>query len=156
MTAKTCMTGLLCLAIASTAFAVLGADASRNKYEIAPGKFKPTWESLAQYECPEWFRDAKFGIWAHWGPQCQPEQGDWYAQHMYQQGHPQYQYHVEHYGHPSTFGFKDVCHAWKAEKWDPEKLIQLYKRAVRSTSSPWPTTTATSICGTRSISPGTR
>jgi alpha-L-fucosidase len=123
------MTGLLCLAIASTAFAVLGADASRNKYEIAPGKFKPTWESLAQYECPEWFRDAKFGIWAHWGPQCQPEQGDWYAQHMYQQGHPQYQYHVEHYGHPSTFGFKDVCHAWKAEKWDPEKLIQLYKRA---------------------------
>ncbi|TAK98062.1 MAG: alpha-L-fucosidase, partial [Verrucomicrobia bacterium] len=41
---------------------------------VAPGKFAPTWESLKQYETPEWFRDAKFGIWAHWGAQCQPEQ----------------------------------------------------------------------------------
>lgn len=45
--------------------------------------FQPTWESLAQYQAPEWFRDAKFGIWAHWGPQCQPGQGDWYARSMY-------------------------------------------------------------------------
>lgn len=37
---------------------------------VAPGKFAPTWESLKQYRVPEWFRDAKFGIWAHWGPQC--------------------------------------------------------------------------------------
>ena len=52
----------------------------------AKGKFEPTWESLQQYETPEWFRDAKFGIWAHWGPQCQPEQGDWYARGMYEFG----------------------------------------------------------------------
>ncbi len=92
------------------------------------GPFKPTWKSLEQYECPEWFRDAKFGIWAHWGPQCQPQQGDWYARHMYIEGWDQNKFHVAHYGHPSEFGFKDVIHEWKAEKWDPEKLVGLYKR----------------------------
>jgi alpha-L-fucosidase len=96
---------------------------------IAPGPFKPTWESLRQYQVPAWFRDAKFGIWAHWGPQCQPGRGDWYARNMYLEGHKQYQSHVEAYGHPSQVGFKDVIHQWKAEKWDPEKLVALYKRA---------------------------
>ena len=100
-----------------------------SPYPIAEGPFKPDWRSFKQYECPAWFRDAKFGVWAHWGPQCQPEDGDWYAQHMYQEGSPQYQYHLAHYGHPSVFGFKDVCNAWKADEWDPEKLVRLYKRA---------------------------
>jgi len=97
---------------------------------VAAGPFKPEWESLeTQYQTPEWFRDAKFGIWAHWTAQCVPEQGDWYARRMYEEGSPDYKYHVEHYGHPSKFGFKDICNLWKAEKWEPEKLIQLYKRA---------------------------
>jgi alpha-L-fucosidase len=96
----------------------------------APGPFQPTWESLAQnYKCPDWFRDAKFGIWAHWTAQCVPEQGDWYARQMYIQGHPQYNYHVAHYGHPTKFGFMEIDNLWKAEKWEPEKLIALYKRA---------------------------
>jgi alpha-L-fucosidase len=95
---------------------------------VAQGKFQPTWESLSQYQCPEWFRDAKFGIWAHWGPQCQPEAGDWYARHMYVEGNGQYKAHLAKYGHPSEFGFKDVIHEWKAEKWEPEKLVALYKR----------------------------
>ena len=92
-------------------------------------KFLPTWDSLAQYQVPDWFRDAKFGIWAHWGPQCQPERGDWYARGMYQEGSDQYQYHCEKYGHPSKFGFKDVINEWKAERWDPEYLVGLYKKA---------------------------
>ena len=95
---------------------------------VAEGKFQPTWESLSQYQCPEWFRDAKFGIWAHWGPQCQPEAGDWYARNMYMEGSGQYQSHLEHYGHPSVTGFKDIIHEWKAERWDPDKLVALYKR----------------------------
>ncbi len=53
-------------------------------FGVAPGPFQPTWESLSSYQVPDWYRDAKFGIWAHWGPQCQPEMGDWYAQKMYQ------------------------------------------------------------------------
>src|ERR1035437_5343151 len=96
---------------------------------VASGKFQPTWDSLKQYQVPDWFRDAKFGLWAHWGPQCQPEAGDWYARGMYQEGSHQYKYHLEKYGHPSVFGFKDVIHEWKAEKWNPEELVALYKSA---------------------------
>jgi alpha-L-fucosidase len=106
------------------------AMAAPAGFGVAPGPFQPTWESLAGgYQVPAWFRDAKFGIWAHWGPQCQPEMGDWYAQRMYQFNSPIYKFHVQKYGHPSKFGFKDVVHEWKAENWDPEHLISLYKRA---------------------------
>ena len=96
---------------------------------IAKGAYEPTLESLQKYQAPEWFRNAKFGIWAHWGPQCQPGQGDWYARMMYRQGSHPYNWHVQNYGHPSKFGFKDVINTWKAEKWEPEKLVALYKRA---------------------------
>src|SRR5262245_49740294 len=84
---------------------------------IAHGPFQPTMESLTNYHCPDWFRDAKFGIWAHWGPQAVPMDGDWYARQLYIQGHPQYQDHLAHYGHPSTNGYKDIVPLWKAEKW---------------------------------------
>jgi len=98
-------------------------------FGVAPGPFQPSWESLSAYQVPDWYRDAKFGIWAHWGPQCQPEMGDWYAQRMYQFNGPIYKFHVKQYGHPSKFGFKDVINEWKADKWEPEQLIALYKRA---------------------------
>lgn len=96
---------------------------------MATGEFEPTWESLSQYKVPEWYRDAKFGIWAHWGPQCQPEQGDWFARFMYAEGTPEYKWFAAHYGPQSKFGFKDICNDWKAEKWNPERLVKLYKRA---------------------------
>jgi alpha-L-fucosidase len=98
-------------------------------FGVCKGPFEATWESLGTREIPEWYRDVKFGIWAHWGPQCQPEQGDWYAMNMYNPNHAHYKFHVEKYGHPSKFGFKDVCNEWKAEKWDPVALIDLYKKA---------------------------
>lgn len=92
------------------------------------GSFEPNWNSLSNYQTPDWFRDAKFGMWAHWGPQCQPEAGDWYARNMYMEGSSQYKFHLEKYGHPSKFGFKDVIHSWKAEKWDPQGIVDLYHR----------------------------
>ncbi|WP_430899501.1 MULTISPECIES: alpha-L-fucosidase [unclassified Paraflavitalea] len=99
-------------------------------YKITPGKYKAIWESfIAQYQCPEWFQDAKFGIWAHWSAQCVPEAGDWYARHMYIQGYGQNKFHVKNYGHPSEFGFMEFDNLWKAENWDPEKLMALYKKA---------------------------
>jgi len=97
----------------------------KNGQEI----FKPTDESLKQYKYPDWFRDAKFGIWSHWGPQAVPRQGDWYAKNMYLQGSREYKYHIANYGAPSKFGYKDLIPLWKASKWDPEKLMQLYKKA---------------------------
>jgi alpha-L-fucosidase len=91
--------------------------------------FKPTDESLKQYKYPQWFRDAKFGIWAHWGPQAVPRQGDWYAKNLYVEGSAQNKYHVAHYGPPSKFGYKDIILLWKAENWNPDKLMALYKKA---------------------------
>ena len=91
--------------------------------------FEPTFESLRQYSAPEWFRNAKFGIWSHWGPQSVPMFGDWYARNMYIEGTQQYNYHVRHYGHPSKFGYKDICALWKAENFDAEALMQKYHKA---------------------------
>jgi alpha-L-fucosidase len=96
---------------------------------MASGPFEPNWDSLKQYKAPDWYRDAKFGIWAHWTAQCVPEQGDWYARNMYMQGDADYKYQVAHYGHPSQVGFKDIDNMWHAENWQPDKLIDLYKRA---------------------------
>ena len=93
------------------------------------GPYKPTWDSLLQYDAPEWYRDAKFGIWAHWSPQCVPEDGDWYARNMYIQGSAQNKYQLEHYGPPSKFGYKDLCAQWTLLNWDPEGLINRYEKA---------------------------
>ena len=92
-------------------------------------KFDSTWESLEQYECPQWFRDAKFGIFICWNPYTVPAAGDWYARHMYIEGHRQYKYHLEHYGHPSKVGYKDIIQMWKGENFDADKLVKLFKEA---------------------------
>lgn len=91
--------------------------------------FDATFESLSTYECPEWFRDAKFGIWSHWGPQSVPRYGDWYARNMYREGSDQYRYHLRTYGHPSQFGYKDVVQLWKAERFDPDELMDRFVAA---------------------------
>ncbi len=115
--------------------------AQSSDLQIADGIFEPNDESLKQYEYPEWFSDAKFGIWSHWGPQAVPRQGDWYARNLYIESnynrktgvvtgepHQHYEWHTEHYGHPSEFGYKDIIPLWKAERFDPEALMKLYKR----------------------------
>ena len=101
---------------------------SEKDEPIMKGKFEPDWESLKQYQVPEWFRNAKFGIWAHWGPQCVEGTGDWMARSMYIEGSREYEYHVKHYGHPSEFGFKDIIPRWKAERWNPDRLVKFYKQ----------------------------
>lgn len=101
---------------------------SEKNEPMMKGKFQPTWSSLENYQVPEWFRNAKFGIWAHWGPQCVEGSGDWMARSMYLEGSAEYKYHVEHYGHPSEVGFKDIIPLFKAEKWNPDKLVEFYKK----------------------------
>ncbi|MDB5734750.1 MAG: hypothetical protein JWN16_1387 [Alphaproteobacteria bacterium] len=117
------------------ATAMLGASLpeiaqAQSFTDVAPGPFKPDWESLkAQYQAPDWFRDAKFGIWAHWSAQCVPEAGDWYARQMYIQGHKQYDDHLARFGHPADNGFMEMDNRWKAENWNPEALLDLYVKA---------------------------
>lgn len=98
---------------------------------ITDGPFKPTWESIeANYPgTPEWLREAKFGIWVHFGPQAAGESGDWYARHLYKEEHHAYQNHLKRYGHPSEVGYKDVLHTWNPTKLDPEALTKLYQKS---------------------------
>ena len=91
--------------------------------------FKAEFDSLYGFRCPDWYRDAKFGIWSHWGPQSAACCGDWYARNIYQQDTPQYNHHVRVYGHPSKFGYKDFCALWKAERFDPAYLMDKYVKA---------------------------
>jgi alpha-L-fucosidase len=121
--------GALALLLASCISRAVAADTAPRQLAIAPGPFQPMMDSLTNYSCPDWFRDAKFGIWAHWGPQAVPMDGDWYARGMYEPGNKHYAYHTNHYGHPTEFGYKDIIPLWKAEKWDPDRLMQLYQQA---------------------------
>jgi alpha-L-fucosidase len=113
------------IATAAPAFAARGALAQA----VTPGKYANTRGSLATYEIPAWFGDAKFGIWSHWGPQSAVGDGDWYARNMYMEGSPQYDYHVKRFGPQSKFGYKDCIPLFTADKWDPEHLMGLYQKA---------------------------
>jgi alpha-L-fucosidase len=94
---------------------------------VAPGLYSSDWKAIGKlYVAPEWWRDAKFGAWSHWDPQSMPEDGDWYARGMYQEGSAQYKYHLEHFGHPSEYGYKDIAHNWVIDRWNPNELMDLY------------------------------
>ncbi len=97
--------------------------------DVTRGQFTNTRDSLKGYAVPEWFGDAKFGIWAHWGPQSAIGDGDWYARNMYIEGSPQYKYHVERFGPQSKVGYKDTIPLFTASHWDPEYLMDLYAKA---------------------------
>ena len=94
---------------------------------IEQGRYTADWHNLSrQYNTPEWWREAKFGAWSHWDPQSMAEDGDWYSRGMYMEGHPQAIFHREHFGHPSEYGYKELCRDWKTDLWDPEDLMELY------------------------------
>ena len=98
---------------------------------IAPGPFAPTWESIQKNYpgTPDWLRQAKFGIWVHFGPQASGESGDWYARRMYAPGTRAYDNHLKKYGPPSEFGYKEVLRDWNSVKFDPAKLTEIYRDA---------------------------
>jgi alpha-L-fucosidase len=94
---------------------------------VADGPYPADWKELSRlYVTPAWWRDAKFGAWSHWDPQSMPEQGDWYSRHMYQEGNRVSAFHRRTYGHPSEYGYKDIAHHWKIDRWDASALMDLY------------------------------
>ncbi len=101
--------------------------------------YKPTWNSLKTHTTPQWFKDAKFGIYTHWGiysvPACGPN-GTWYPYNMYREGTEQYQYHLRTYGPPSEFGYKDFIPMFKGEKFDPDEWAELFKKAGAQFAGP--------------------
>jgi len=98
---------------------------------IASGPFEPTWESIEKNYPgePAWLREAKFGIWVHFGPQAAGESGDWYARKLYVEGTTAYKNHIKKYGHPSESGYKEVLRDWNPTKLDPAALTKIYQAA---------------------------
>lgn len=92
--------------------------------------FHASWESLAAYRTPEWFRDAKFGIFLHWGVYSVPAFGnEWYSRNMYVPGNAAYEHHVATYGPQTKFGYKDFIPMFKAERFDPNAWVDLFVKA---------------------------
>lgn len=97
---------------------------------IKKGPYDAAWESLTRYEVPKWYRNAKFGIFIHWGVYSVPAyDNEWYPRNMYIEGSKAYQHHVETYGSHKEFGYKDFIPMFKAEKFDAEKWAELFKEA---------------------------
>jgi alpha-L-fucosidase len=94
------------------------------------GPFRPDWESLEKYEAPEWYKDAKFGIFIHWGVYSVPAFGsEWYPRNMYREDSEEYKHHIATYGPPDKFGYKDFIPLFKAEHFDPATWAKLFKEA---------------------------
>ena len=136
--------------VAADQLAAGNMDTTGFDFQVAPGPVKPNAQSLGEnYHCPDWFRDAKFGIYMHWGLNSIPGFNGHYARNMYHQQEPAaavldreskgslsgytsgsveaYEHHVKTYGHPSKFGYKDFIPMWKADKFDAMALAALYK-----------------------------
>ena len=92
--------------------------------------FEPTWDSLSNYVIPDWYQDAKFGIFIHWGAYCVPAfNNEWYPRNMYWQGTPEYEHHIATFGPQSKFGYKDFIPRFTAEKFDADAWVDLFQRA---------------------------
>ena len=97
---------------------------------IAGGPYQDTWESLSRYNVPEWYRNAKFGIFIHWGIYSVPAFGsEWYSRNMYVKDSPEYKHHLETYGKHTEFGYKDFIPMFTADKFDPDAWAELFARA---------------------------
>ena len=97
---------------------------------IAQGPYADSWESLSNYRPPEWYRDAKFGIFIHWGVYSVPAyDNEWYPRNMYMPGSKAYEHHIATYGPHKDFGYKDFIPLFKAEKFDPAAWADLFERA---------------------------
>ncbi|MBC2664218.1 alpha-L-fucosidase [Novosphingobium flavum] len=98
---------------------------------IAHGPFRPDWDNLRRgYRTPDWFRDAKFGIFIHWGVYSVPAfANEWYSRNMYVPGNPAYQHHLAIYGPQAQFGYKDFIPRFTAAKFDPAAWIRLFQEA---------------------------
>ncbi|MCQ0111508.1 alpha-L-fucosidase [Zhouia amylolytica] len=107
----------------------IGCSKTENKQKKII--FEPTVASLQQYRTPDWYADAKFGIYCHWNAQSasKSKYSGWYARHMYEQGSPAYNDHLKNWGHPSEVGYKDIIEAWNPDKFDADRWVKLFKEA---------------------------
>ena len=122
---RTALKGLAAVPAAALLESSLAAQGS-----LVNGPYQPNWESLQQYSCPRWYRDAKFGIYFHWGLFSVPAFGsEWYPHWMYLPGRPEYKHHLATYGPLNKFGYKDFAPMFTAAHFDPDAWVTLFKQA---------------------------
>lgn len=135
----------LLLIVSSCCLSSCLVEGQPKQKDTAPvNKYEPNWESIGAYEIPEWFADAKFGIFIHWGAYSVPAYGsEWYPRRMYEKGQIRnglgevkehakddvYQHHKAKYGDPSEFGYKDFIPMFKGENFNAEQWIDLFAEA---------------------------
>lgn len=97
---------------------------------IANGKYKDNWESLSNHKTPDWYYNGKLGIFIHWGIYSVPAYGsEWYSRAMYDKNCREFEYHRETYGTQDKFGYKDFITMFKAEKFNADKWLALFKES---------------------------
>jgi alpha-L-fucosidase len=124
----------LLLALAPVSLPAADPGVARKVAEVravaARGPFQPDWASLAKFEVPAWYQDAKFGIFIHWGAYSVPAFGnEWYPRNMYKAGSKEHVHHLETYGPLRSFGYKDFIPMFKAERFDAKRWAALFKAA---------------------------
>jgi len=120
------LTELLLIAAVATGCVLSLGNSSKVS---AAAKYQPTWESLKKYEAPGWYKDAKFGIFIHWGVYSVPAKGsEWYPRQMYEKNDRTYHHHRSVWGDQSEFGYKDFIPMFKAQRWDPDEWVELFKK----------------------------
>lgn len=131
---------MLCIIIFAS---VCSKAQEKQKISTTEGPFQPTWESLKKHIDPEWFRDAKFGIYTHWGPVTVGSEdapincsAQWYGHYMYTPNDPLFEYHKKTFGDQSKFGYKDIIQLFKAEKFDPNEWADLFARSGAKFAGP--------------------
>ena len=118
------------------AFVLLLSSCQTPEVNVKPS-YEPTWESVKTHATPDWFRDAKFGIYFHWGPYSVPaHETEWYSHYMYVKDHPIHKYHVETYGPLSEFGYKDFIKDFTASKFDADAWVELFEKAGAQFTGP--------------------
>jgi alpha-L-fucosidase len=109
---------------------IVAGKLAQVEERIAAGPFSEEWPSLQQYQVPQWYADAKLGIFIHWGVYSVPAFGnEWYPRNMYHKGRPEYAHHLSRYGPQDRFGYKDFIPAFKAERFDPGAWVDLFAEA---------------------------
>ncbi|MFC2098945.1 alpha-L-fucosidase [Bacteroidota bacterium] len=116
--------------------AIVGCGRTKTNNNSSDPVYEENWDSLAKHNKePDWFADAKLGIYFHWGLYSVPAfKGEWYPRWMYVPdrkawGSGTFQYHEKTYGHPSEFNYHDFVPMFKAEHYDPAEWAQLFKKA---------------------------
>lgn len=93
---------------------------------IENGKYKADWESLSEYPVAQWYKDAKFGIFIHWGIYSVPAYfSEWYCRFMYYKGNPAYWHHLRKYG--KSFNYRDFIPMFRAEKFNADEWVEFIK-----------------------------